>query len=339
MTLLGDSNNESSSTQISSRNQYNRSTRTTHAKTIVHERQPSDESPRSEENHSRLRVLKSFAILAKSEYRVTIFVWSLVTAYLLATDLKPNFVLLGELVVAWYFISFGVYVFNALTDVKEDRINNPKRPLASNSISTRDAWEIVIASVMISFTTSVLISVPSFILVLASFLLGIAYSHPRIRAKSFFPLKILVTVLGAVIVSIAGGIAAGNLDTAVYFSAIFFGLFAMVTLLLGDVSDVRGDQASGVKSLPSVIGLRNSVFFVASIPLVIASIGVVFFRMANFNPLFPIVIVAITAYSTLNIISLLGKYDDNLFVRRVKSRMRLVHFILQLSLILGVLVL
>jgi len=50
-------------------------------------------------------------------------------------------------------------------------------------------------------------------------------------------------------------------------------------------------------------------------------------------------ILIITIYSTLNIISLLGRYDDYEFVRRVKSRMRLVHFAIQLSLVLGLLVL
>jgi geranylgeranylglycerol-phosphate geranylgeranyltransferase len=169
-------------------------------------------------------------------------------------------------------------------------------------------------------------------------LLGVAYSHPSIRAKRRFPLKVAVSVSGAVIVSLCGGIVAGNLDGAVYFSAIFFGLFAMVTLLLGDISDIRGDTAAGVKSLPVVIGVRNSILFVACIPLVIAFIGVAFFRMADLNPLFPIVIVIVTVYSSANIISLLGKYDDYEFVRRVKSRMRLVHFLIQFSLILGLLI-
>jgi geranylgeranylglycerol-phosphate geranylgeranyltransferase len=296
------------------------------------------EIPQIKQKRGLVAPLRSFASLAKSEYRVTMFVWSLVIAYLLATDLKPNFVQLGELVVAWYFISFGVYVFNALTDVEEDRIDHPGRPIASSSVSISDAWKIFGASITIAFVTSLFISIPCLILVLTSFLLGVAYSHPSIRAKRRFPLKVAVSVSGAVIVSLCGGIVAGNLDGAVYFSAIFFGLFAMVTLLLGDISDIRGDTAAGVKSLPVVIGVRNSILFVACIPLVIAFIGVAFFRMADLNPLFPIVIVIVTVYSSANIISLLGKYDDYEFVRRVKSRMRLVHFLIQFSLILGLLI-
>jgi len=288
---------------------------------------------------SLLSPLKSFAILARSEYRVSMFVWSLVIAYLLATDLKPHFVQLGELVVAWYFVSFGVYVFNALTDVEEDRIDHPTRPLAAKTVPIADAWKIFAVSIGIALVTSVFISIPCLIFVLASFLLGVAYSHPTIRAKRQFPLKVLVSVSGAVIVSICGGIVGGNLDAAVYFSAVFFGLFAMVTLLLGDISDIPGDTASGVRSLPAVIGVRNSIFFIACIPLTIAFIGVAFFRVADLNPLFPVMILIITIYSTLNIISLLGRYDDYEFVRRVKSRMRLVHFAIQLSLVLGLLVL
>jgi geranylgeranylglycerol-phosphate geranylgeranyltransferase len=295
--------------------------------------------PKSPKMRSALAPLKSFASLARSEYRVTMFVWSLVIAYLLATDLKPNFIQLGELIVAWYFITFGVYVFNALTDVDEDQIDHPSRPLAAHSVPITDAWTIFAVSITIAFVTSAFISVPCLIFVLASFLLGIAYSHPSIRAKRRFPMKVGVSVAGAILVSICGGVVAGRLDAAVYFSAIFFGLFAMVTLFLGDVSDIRGDTAAGVKSLPVVVGARNSILLIAFIPLVIAAIGVGFFRLANLNSLFPILLVIVTVYSSANIISLLGKYDDYEFVRRVKSRMRFVHFIIQFSLILGLLVL
>jgi len=289
--------------------------------------------------HSPLDHVKAFGVLAKSEYRVTMFVWALVTSYLLATDLKPNLAQLGELIVAWYFLCLGVYVFNALTDVEEDRIDHPRRPMPSGRVSITDGWIVYGTSNAIAFAASILIGPLCFIMVLGSFLLGVAYSHPGIRAKRRFPPKMIVSVLGAVSVSICGGIVAGNLNAAVYFSAIFFGLFAMVTLLLGDLSDIPGDTAAGVRSLPVVIGAQNSIFVIALIPLIIAFIGVAFFRMANLNPLFPVLIVVIAAYSSLNIISLLGKYDDYAFVRQVKSRMRIVHFIIQLSLILGLLVL
>ena len=54
------------------------------------------QTPKGPKMRSALAPLKSFASLAKSEYRVTMFVWSLVIAYLIATDLKPNFLQLGE---------------------------------------------------------------------------------------------------------------------------------------------------------------------------------------------------------------------------------------------------
>lgn len=295
--------------------------------------------PRTVQKRGFFEPLKSFASLAKSEYRVTMFVWALVVAYLLAKDLKPNLIQLGELVVACYFVSFGVYVFNALSDVEEDRIDHPSRPLASSSVPISDAWGIFGVSVGISMVTSFYISIPCLILVLTAFLLGVAYSHPSIRAKRRLPLKVLVSAAGAVMVSVCGGLVAGNVDVPVYFSAVFFGLFAMVTLLLGDISDIQGDTAAGVRSLPVVIGARNSIYLIACIPLVIACIGVAFFRAADLNPLFPVLLVIVNAYSSLSIISLLGKYNDYEVVRRVKSRMRLVHFAIQLTLLLGLLAL
>jgi geranylgeranylglycerol-phosphate geranylgeranyltransferase len=283
--------------------------------------------------------VKALGILMKSEYRVSVFVFSLITAYLLATNLSPNFLLLGELVVAWYSVTFGVYVFNGLTDVKEDRIDHPNRPFASGKVSERDGWIIFATFAGISFVVSIAISVVCFILILSAFLLGVAYSHPAVRAKRRFPLKILVSIPGAVLCSLCGGIVAGNLDGPVIFSAIFFGLFALVTLLLGDVSDVPGDTAAGVRSLPIVIGQKNAVSFIIFLPLTIAFLGLALFETSHLNPAFPLVILAITSYSTVNIAMLLEQHDDYLFAKKVKSRLRLIHFALQLSLILGLLTL
>ncbi|MDA4111012.1 MAG: UbiA family prenyltransferase [Thaumarchaeota archaeon] len=297
---------------------------------------PTDASPAA---LTPLGHVRAFWTLMKSEYRVSVFVFSLITAYLLATNLKPNFVQLGELIVAWYFVTFGVYVFNSLTDVEEDRIDHPKRPIPSGRVSIKDGWIAFVTSIGVSFVVSFSISTICFILVLTSFVLGIAYSHPSIRAKRRFPLKILVSIPGAMVCSLCGGIVAQNLDGPVYFSAIFFGLFSLVTLLLGDISDVQGDTVAGVRSLPIVIGQRNSIFFVALLPMVIAFLGLAFFQAAHLNPLFPLIILAITTYSTLNIVTLLQKYDDHVFANKIKSRMRIIHFALQLSLILGLLVL
>ena len=285
------------------------------------------------------RLGRAFGLLTKSEYRVTIFVWSVTTAYLLATNLKPSFPVLAEVIVSSYFLSLGVYVFNALMDAQEDQINHPKRPIASGRVLSREGWLVFSISISIAFAVGTLVGFLTLTLLLSSFLLGIAYSHPSIRAKRRFPFKLLVSVLGAVCCSLAGGIVAGNLDGAVIFSALFFGLFAMVTLLLGDMSDIRGDLDSGTRSLPIVVGPRNAIVFIACVPLVIAFLGVAFFRMLNFNPLFPVLVLGITTFSSANIIALLGKYDDYARLGRVKSRMRLVHFALQLSLILGLIAL
>ena len=170
--------------------------------------------------------------------------------------------------------------------------------MPSGKVSIRDGWIVFGASIAIAFVASFFINAICFIMILGTFVLGIAYSHPSIRAKRRFPPKMIVSVLGAVSVSLCGGIVAGNVDGAVYFSAIFFGLFAMVTLLLGDLSDIPGDTASGIRSLPVVIGAQNSIFVIALIPLAIAFIGVAFFRMANLNPLFPVLIVVIAAYNS-----------------------------------------
>ena len=98
-------------------------------------------------------------------------------------------------------------------------------------------------------------------------------------------------------------------------------------------------QRAGVRSLPIVIGPKNALSLIIFLPLTIAFLGLALFEMAHLNPAFPLVILIITSYSTVNIAMLLEQHDDHAFAKQVKTRLRLVHFALQLSLILGILVL
>ena len=279
---------------------------------------------------------RSCLLMARSEVRVTIFVWALITSYLIASNLRPATFTMVLLVSSGYLLSLGVYIANALGDLEEDRINSPSRPLPSGAVGSHEAILFSILLLSSSLSIASFISLPTLALYTVCIFLGIAYSTPRIQAKRVFQFKIIIPVAGSAIFSLAGGSAAQSMNPVIFFAAIAFALFALVTLLLGDIADVRGDRLAGVRSLPIVIGAKNSVKFVTIIPAILCILGILAYQFVNMNVLFLILIIAISAYSSLSVGALLGSYGDRKSLRRVKSRMRVVHFILQIAFIVGV---
>ncbi len=297
---------------------------------------PSDDSGAREPYP--LRLLKSFLLFARSELRVFIFVVAIAASYLIASGLKPNLLDFALLLTSGYLLSLGVYALNDYTDIEEDIINSPTRPLPSGAIRRRDAKVLILILLIAAPIIGSLISITTGALYVATVFLGIAYSYPRIHAKRRFPDKMLVSGAGYTTFTLAGGAAAQNLNPTIFFAAVSFTLFGMVTLLLGDIADYKGDSAAGVKSLAVVVGPQRAVWITTMIPLVIGILGVMFFKMVNFNMLFPLVLVSLSIYSILTIHRLVRKYDDPAEVRRAKSRLRFIHFALQVSFVIGLLV-
>ena len=62
-----------------------------------------------------------------------------------------------------------------------------------------------------------------------------------------------------------------------------------------------------------MIGPKNALSLIIFLPLTIAFLGLALFEIAHLNPAFPLVILVITSYSTVNIAMLLEQHDDHAF--------------------------
>ncbi|HZW57089.1 MAG TPA: UbiA family prenyltransferase [Nitrososphaerales archaeon] len=266
-----------------------------------------------------------------------IFVWALAVAYLVASKLEPNYETLALLVISGYFLVLGIYFLSDIADIEYDRINSPNRPLASGRVKTRHAEIIAVSLISASLLAVSMVNAATLSLFVVFLLLGLSYSIPRANVKRIFPLKAVVPSSGAAVITLAGGLAAQGLRPVVFFIAIAFALFALVTLLLGDIADLKGDSRTGVRSFPIVIGPKNSVLFVMTIPIIIGGLGVAFFQLAQLNIAFPILLICFCAYSSITMRPLLSRYEEPEVCRRVKSRMRIAHFLMQFIFLLGIL--
>jgi len=192
---------------------------------------------------------------------------------------------------------------NQITDVEIDKINKPNLPIAAGILSKRDAKLTVFTALVLSICMG--LSHPVFgsqglnLALWGSGILGTMYSLPPFRLKRFPSLAAFCIVavrgftINAAFFSHARTAAFGDASASVlqcffsspkcFLSSIFFGVFGIVIALLKDVPDVKGDEASNVRTLSVQIGqkrvfnamrrLLTGLFFVYGVGFVRASLN------------------------------------------------------------------
>lgn len=189
------------------------------------------------------------------------------------------------IVLASFLAVFSVYNLNKATDKTEDAINRPGTTTKSTSYYVIPSVIAMIAS----FIIAVYVSIFALLILLTPILVGFFYSVkitstlPRLKeivgAKSVF-VAFTWSLSGAFLPLTTGSTQGYRI--VLVFSYIF--LQVIVNTILFDVLDVKGDSASGMKTVPIVLGrnrTRNFLIFtntVLCVWLVICGIEGLFMR-------------------------------------------------------------
>lgn len=184
-----------------------------------------------------------------------------------ALKLYFSFALFNEkyvpsLLFATFFIIFGVYGINKLTDLKEDLINTPER--ANLIIRIQKVFKLlVILSFAISLILGLTVNVLTIPVLLAPLFAGILYS---IRISPNLPRLKDITAVKNIIIALSWGIGAAFLPAICYSKELitillifyFFTLRSFINSVLFDVRDVEGDKKSNIPTIPVTIGVENT---------------------------------------------------------------------------------
>ena len=273
--------------------------------------------------------------LIRSEFRAILFVCALTTSALIASRLNPDPLRLVLGIVGGYTLALCIYVFNAIADQKEDRINSPRRPLPSGTVKEQDAKLMAIFSGAVAFLMSFLIDIPTLILFGIAFLLGIAYSQKAIRAKRYASYKLIVVASGSALASLTGGVVGGKICPTVMLASTVFALFALVTVILGDIADFKGDVSVGSRTLPILVGKERALDIITAAPIVLIFLAFISYPFTGLNYVFLVSFSSVCAYSSRSMAKLHGWCEDINLCRDVKFKMRLVHLFLQISFVTG----
>lgn len=213
-----------------------------------------------------------------------------------------------------------VYLVNGVTDIAEDSINSPHRPLASGDITEKAGW--IYVHILFALT----IVYPFFlhdtwaqrIMVWIILAMGFFYSMPPVRFKRFPPLAtIYLTVNFNLPVILGYQMATGRTGLPPYILATV-ALF-LANMPLKDYGDRKGDMATGMGNWVQVLGSAPRLLTL-SIALSLAGAVTCFFLLPDLGS-FRLIFVLLPLVPAVNIMihKLFGWNMDRMFTRGVRS--------------------
>jgi 4-hydroxybenzoate polyprenyltransferase len=172
---------------------------------------------------------------------------------------------------------------NQIADLEADRINKPKRPIPSGRVSARQTGRLA-AALYVLGTVPVWLVVPYpavtladrlraplwehgvFFLYVGAAIATLVYSLPALGRTKRFGIwaNVTIAIPRGVWLKVAGwGMVASIFHWEGWWIGLVFGLFLLGASSTKDFSDMAGDAASGVHTLPVKYGVHRAAWMIA----------------------------------------------------------------------------
>ena len=188
----------------------------------------------------------------------------------------------------WVFLCAGIaltgpivcgtsQVINDYCDRHVDAINEPSRPIPSGRIPGQ--WPVLIALTGAALSLALAAALGPWVLIAtcAALFFGWAYSSPPFRFKRSGWLGPLVCALSYEGLSWFTGasVMLGGLPSGTTLAVILlYSIGAHGIMTLNDFKAVKGDQATGLRSLPVIMGVRAAALFACAV-MALAQLAVI----------------------------------------------------------------
>ncbi|PWU80046.1 MAG: hypothetical protein DLM72_14270 [Candidatus Nitrosopolaris wilkensis] len=125
------------------------------------------------------------------------------------------------------------------------------------------------------------------------------------------------------------------------YAALMSGSIIFITSLLNDLGDVEGDKVFGRRTIPVVIGMKNTVILTILIAATMIAISwVIYYSLAtNLGSILPICVSLVASIAIQNMSKILKHVHDSEYIRKQHKKSLSLHLMLQSGLIIGSLVL
>jgi 4-hydroxybenzoate polyprenyltransferase len=181
------------------------------------------------------------------------------------------------------FLNAANNSLNQIYDLEIDRVNKPKRPLPAGDLTLRQAWIFTWLMFAIGLLPTWLV-VPypfttwqakffapvaqheCFFIYFAAFISTFVYSVPAFGRTKAHPIGANVTIAipRGCLLKVAGWTMVARATTLEpWFIGSIFMFFLLGAASTKDFSDMKGDAAGGVRTLPIVLGVRRAAYTIA----------------------------------------------------------------------------
>lgn len=226
--------------------------------------------------------------------------------------LPDNFSLirLAAVLVAIFFAFQFSVIINDIYDLDCDKISNPDRPLVTGALSRSEYLQVAMVYLALALFFAFNVGDETFMLVLMFIAVYFIYSAPPFRLKRFFPVSSIIIAVQAIIAFLLGYLFLEKTPVTIALPPEILGCLFFVFLLgssVKDLKDIPGDRASGVYTLPVILGdtkARKIVGLLVGISYL--SVPIFLFGIFNFIFLFLVSVLSI-AFGFFNYFYILRK--------------------------------
>ena len=282
--------------------------------------------------------ISSLFLLLKYRIRIGfVFTTSTVTGLLMATNFHPQLIQLVTVPLVTLFATLAVYWMNDITDIKLDKINAANRPLAGGQVKKSEAIVLLTVLSLAALGFAYSVNFTTLLFTAAYLIIGILYSSPKIVLKDRFILKTLSIAIGGFTTTLIGASINGTLDGKDFISAISFMMLLFVTSPINDLGDYPGDKECGRKTIPIVIGKKNTIFISIAIPFFMMTSFWFFYPNLGFSIKAPIAMTVLAITSFLILRPMLSHLNDYKYIKSRHKKSLFLYYGLQASLLIGAL--
>ena len=181
------------------------------------------------------------------------------------------------------FLNAANNALNQIYDLEIDRINKPKRPLPAGTLTLRQAWIFtwimfaigllptwwVVVYPFTTWSAKFFAPLPEhecFFIYLAAFISTFVYSVPAFGRTKAHPIgaNLTIAIPRGCLLKVAGWTMVARATTLEpWFIGSIFMFFLLGAASTKDFSDIKGDRAGGVRTLPIAIGIRRAAYVIA----------------------------------------------------------------------------
>jgi 4-hydroxybenzoate polyprenyltransferase len=293
----------------------------------------SERSTHSSVNPARYAKVLLYYVKARSN--VYIFAFTTLVSLFLGSHGSVDLRIAFSAISASYFLALATYMYNDVTDFKVDRINKSNRPAATGKVTKGELVTLVSILYGSALLLAASMNLHTALVATVFAALGITYSHPKIDLKERFPLKTVVTAVGAGLSSLLGGTAVSSISMPVIYTTLFFFVFFFILGPLGDIADLRGDRAVGRRTFPIALGMTSTIFIMLSVPVVIIAITILTYSISGIGMLGTSAIIGICVAIFAFLLKISKRTTDVSWIKATRPKMRFLYVLLQLSLLLS----